>query len=995
MCPLRRIRTARRQNPGGPTARQDRRTCRHSPPSTRRIDATIDSPIFCSAWLAALAMLPVAPTAFAQDATLPAREPLLQAFRDGNFKEAYDGLQRLARCRRTPTRRRSTTTCRPRCNACGSSIASTRSTRCWNRSSPPIRDSWQALAAVARQYDSHRTLRLHDRRRVSPRPASRRRSRRARHGPRPRARAAALSPRHRAGERGAEQERRGAACCAGFAQALAYGGDTSQYWRLQSLTDLETLPDYRRRLGLRLQRPARRTGRRRRQPDLLRRARQLGRRQERRRALAVGAGDDGRLGSQDARRRTASRGPRFCRRSSTCKRWPASRSRCFASRSDDATDAPQTWALDTLGEDETIARLATGIKRFKLPDDHNFIKLYQQVARAPAAGRTRVGVRTALDAARHDLRESPAVRRAAEYWRHGRSSASPATSGSNIRIASTRSSATGASSAASLTQPAGRGATVDFRFRNAKDVEFTAQPINVAKLLADVKDYLKSKPKQLDWQQAQHRRHRLSPRPARREAVRRRGSRPLEAGARAARRSISTSASRSPRRCKKPAPIWSRPRSPAATRRKIVLWLADTAIVRKPLADKSLYFVADAVTGAPLAKANVEFFGYRVKHDTADGNDRARIRNPSRELRREHRRRRPGLPAARRRQGPRRSSNGSPSPRTPTAGSPTSASTTSGAAAYYDPQYNQVKAFAITDRPVYRPDQTVKFKFWVRHAQYDRDDTSAVRPPVVPGRDPQPQGREGLRRNAHVRRLRRHRRQVRAARRRHARAVLSAGRQPRRRHLPRRGIQEAGVRSHRRRADRAGHARREDHRHDPREVLLRLARHQRHGEVQGAAHASTRARWYPPAPWDWLYGPGYWWFAYDYAWYPGWREWGCLRPAPSGGAGSRPQPPEIVAEREVPIGPDGTRRRSRSTRRSPRPSHPDQDHRYAIQAEVVDQSRRTIVGSGEVLVARKPFRVFAWVDRGYYRVGDTIDGQLRRPPARRQAASKAPASCGC
>ncbi len=43
-----------------------------------------------------------------------------------------------------------------------------------------------------------------------------------------------------------------------------------------------------------------------------------------------------------------------------------------------------------------------------------------------------------------------------------------------------------------------------------------------------------------------------------------------------------------------------------------------------------------------------------------------------------------------------------------------------------------------------------------------------------------------------------------------------------------------------------------------------------------------------------------------------------------------------------------------------------------ITAEVVDQSRRTIVGSGEVLVAHKPFQVFAWTDRGYYQVGDAI-----------------------
>src|SRR5205807_948735 len=45
---------------------------------------------------------------------------------------------------------------------------------------------------------------------------------------------------------------------------------------------------------------------------------------------------------------------------------------------------------------------------------------------------------------------------------------------------------------------------------------------------------------------------------------------------------------------------------------------------------------------------------------------------------------------------------------------------------------------------------------------------------------------------------------------------------------------------------------------------------------------------------------------------------------------------------------------------------------YAITAEVVDESRRTIVGTGNVLVSRKPFRVYAWVNRGYFRTGDTV-----------------------
>ena len=51
-----------------------------------------------------------------------------------------------------------------------------------------------------------------------------------------------------------------------------------------------------------------------------------------------------------------------------------------------------------------------------------------------------------------------------------------------------------------MTHPAGQEASVEFRFRNAERVSFTAQEINVKELLADVKDYLKSNPKELQWE---------------------------------------------------------------------------------------------------------------------------------------------------------------------------------------------------------------------------------------------------------------------------------------------------------------------------------------------------------------------------------------------------------------------------------------------------------------------------------------------------------------
>src|SRR5690606_7048758 len=87
-------------------------------------------------------------------------------------------------------------------------------------------------------------------------------------------------------------------------------------------------------------------------------------------------------------------------------------------------------------------------------------------------------------------------------------------------------------------------------------------------------------------------------------------------------------------------------------------------------------------------------------------------------------------------------------------------------------------------------------------------------------------------------------------------------------------------------------------------------------------------------------------------------------------------PPELVAEQTVPIGEDGTVEVEIDTALA-QALHGDEDHQYTITAEVRDQSRRTIVGSGQVLVARQPFRVYSWVDRGFYNVGDTIHAHFR------------------
>ena len=56
---------------------------------------------------------------------------------------------------------------------------------------------------------------------------------------------------------------------------------------------------------------------------------------------------------------------------------------------------------------------------------------------------------------------------------------------------------------------------------------------------------------------------------------------------------------------------------------RIVVWLDDTVIVKKPLADKAYYFVADARTGQPVPRADVELFGWRMVQ--VDGKNEFRV----------------------------------------------------------------------------------------------------------------------------------------------------------------------------------------------------------------------------------------------------------------------------------------------------------------------------------------------------------------------------------
>jgi alpha-2-macroglobulin len=619
---------------------------------------------------------------------------------------------------------------------------------------------------------------------------------------------------------------------------------------------------------------------------------------------------------------------------------------------DSKKDESGTYALHTLSEDETIARLATGVTRFKLPDEFNFIKIFQQVAAQSKTGYTQNAL-SQLAQIFENRRQYP---KAAEYWR--KLIAISPTDHHKNRLAQIVDN--WGRFEPIMTQPAESGATVEYRFRNGTQTRFTAQRIDVPKLLDDVKKYLKSRPSKIDGNKINigNIGYRL---------VNNEEERYLVGEVAAWKLRLTPRENHFDRRITVTTPLTEpgayllKAQMDDGNTSHIIVWLADTAIAKKPLDQKTLYYVADAVSGKPIARANVEFFGFRQEHR---GSRRFEILTKQfAEF-------------------------------TDTDGmvmlgpedQPTNhqwiitARTKQGRFAYlgftgvwygrrHDAEYNQTKVFTITDRPVYRPDQTVHYKLWMRHAKYDREDTSDFAGQSCTIEIHDPKGERIVEKRVKLDEYGGIEGELELP----ADATL--------------GVYRLNIKRHG-----GGTFRVEEYKKPEFEVTVdaptdpvmlnekiqaTIAAKYYFGSPVTSAKVKYKVtrtahteRWYPIGPWDWFYGRGYWWFGYDYDWYPGFHEWGCLRPIPFWWHPPS-TPPEIVAEREVEIGPDGTVKVEIDTGLA-KAIHPDQDHSYSITAEVVDESRRTIVGSGNVLVARKPFKVHAWLDRGYYRMGDTI-----------------------
>lgn len=664
-----------------------------------------------------------------------------------------------------------------------------------------------------------------------------------------------------------------------------------------------------------------------------------------------------------------------------------------------AQDPNTTLPLpQTLTDDQTIARLASGLKVLTLPDEFNFLSILRSIASRRDSQQS-----AAIEELIGEYMQRHQYPKAAEQLRQLRDVVTPQpkqhVDAVNRRLQQIEGN--WLQFQPTETQAAGKSVTFDLRYRNGSEVKFTAAKIRVENLLTDIMEYIKSQPLNPAWQKtslqtigwhlinddenlytepaAVEWSRQLAPPEGHFDAVRTMTAPLPEAGA-----------------------WWITAQMKDGNRVAMVIWAADLALAIKHVEAGSMYYVADAATGSPMTDCSLQFFGWqRVASRQAPAVfETTMMRNRTNEqgicviAADQNDRRKQWLAIAR---------------------SPDGRVAFHGFHNVWNPQEipqlsgSRQRVFAITDRPIYRPGHKLQYRLWLRNPDFTTaEDDSPGTDVIVQVRNPKGDvvhhstgaldkwgGIDGewtlpddaatgkwsvaLAQESDVTRIR----------------VIDGQRQ----RVLETAEQMLG----------SGQFSVEEYRKPEFEVTIDApetpvtlgetfaatvkARYFFGAPVTSARvkytieRSSFSQRWFPVSSWDWLYEPGYWWFGEKTDWHPGFSEWGCL-PPPRPWWNWNPDPPETVSTGEAEIGPDGMLTIPIDTAAAG-DLHGDTDHRYTVTVEVTDRSRRTIVGTGTVTAARAPFKVFTWLNRGHYRTGaDALFSfQARTPDGRPVAAT--------
>ena len=372
---------------------------------------------------------------------------------------------------------------------------------------------------------------------------------------------------------------------------------------------------------------------------------------------------------------------------------------------------PATYAVHTLTDDETLAQLATGPKRFAVPAEFNPIRLLSDVAGRKADPESARAALASLAEIFEQRRQFP---RAAAHWKRliddfGQTDpeAEPAKHYRQITGNWGRFESHPA-------LPAGRESTVPFSFRNATKVAVSFRKIDLPAIFADLKARLRSNTPDSDDESLADPGD-FTSLPEKPALARRFLSPPLSPMEIA----LEPAENHLDRRIDIKTPVTApgaylvEARIADGNTTRTVLWLTDTLIVKKPAANGSLFFVADAATGQPLPRIVLEFLGTR----SVERNGKSRLEVKSFAEATDD----TGLFLWK----SDRSTENYDWMVSAADGRGRFAMLSDDAG--YSGSYggggdlDATKVFFASDRPAYRPGQPVKWKSWIREVRYDAD----------------------------------------------------------------------------------------------------------------------------------------------------------------------------------------------------------------------------------------------------------------------------------
>jgi alpha-2-macroglobulin len=631
-------------------------------------------------------------------------------------------------------------------------------------------------------------------------------------------------------------------------------------------------------------------------------------------------------------------------------------------RSQDPDSAKGILEMDTLAEDECLAKTSDGVRRFKLPAAHHFIALFRSILdQSSEAGDELVEVflnRRQYDKARAVLEQVIAKHGPGDE--DGRKDLLKQITGNWGRFES------------AATVPAGVKPKLPLVFRNATAVSLTAAPVDIDAVLVDTIAWLKSNPSKLDDDRAE-------PSQIASRLIRENKSKYIGKTAESWQSNLTPRQKHRDTRAEIEVPIdragawWITAEIADGNRFHTLVWIVDSVLVQRSVGGRLQWWVADAASGAPVSQANIQYFGYNVEYLQRNLPLGRRINVKWREFERTTDNdgktllkpgdwdenyqwlavaRAPGrMPAFHgfNHLGIQESSwqNG-----------------------------NRLISYGITDRPLYKPGDTVHLKFYLRDVGYADPDESRWAGKtgnliVTNGRGEEAIKVGNLKTDA-------------------LGAVETEVIIPKDAPL---GGWNAIFRIDRR-ISASVSFQVEEYRKPEYEVTVEapsepvklgdkftatVKANYFHGAPVREAEVeiivkreSLTERWFPAGRWDWLYGRGSWWCGTEAAWHPTWKSWSCLPPNPPWWQGSRWTPDELILKKTVPIGEDGTAKVEIDTAPA-KEIHGDMDATYTIEARVTDASRREERGKGSVIAARKPFEVVVWTNRGHAKSGEEIE----------------------